>query len=224
MWWSRDGATAQPVVDRLRNRFGDVSAPLADLGSRSNAPPAADAATTASAHHCSKLPELSLGGVPPLAAAATSPAAVPCHDVGLHPDLFAKFEPLHKLGEGGYADVLSVRERSSGAIRVFKKIRNAFVSAEDAQRVVRELAWQKAASHPNLLPVLGAFCSSRSQVSRRPSHRTRRPRPRLRRPLCPSPTAVAHSRRHAARVGPRWHPHAPICASVSLHARRIGLG
>lgn len=69
---------------------------------------------------------------------------------------------MHKIGEGGYAVVLRVRERSSGSIRVIKKINDAFASDEDAQRVVREVAYQRAVSHPNILPLIGCFCSTLS--------------------------------------------------------------
>ena len=63
-------------------------------------------------------------------------------------------------GEGGYAAVVRVRERSSGRVCVVKKIHNAFATAADAQRVVREVAYQRAADHPNIVPLLGAYAAA----------------------------------------------------------------
>lgn len=104
---------------------------------------------------------LDISHVPALADAPAAKDVVP-HDVPLHPGLFKDYEPLHKIGEGGYAVVLRVRERTSGKVCVVKKINNAFANAEDAQRVFREVAYQRSASHPNLLPLSACYCSSLS--------------------------------------------------------------
>ena len=45
---------------------------------------------------------------------------------------------------------------------VIKKIHDAFGNATDAQRVFREVAFQRSAAHPNLLALHGAFLSPAS--------------------------------------------------------------
>ena len=85
--------------------------------------------------------------------------ATSCAGVKLHPTILERYEPLQKLGEGGYAIVLSVREKATGEVRVIKEINDAFRNATDAQRTFREVAYQRAAQHPNLLPLISAAVS-----------------------------------------------------------------
>ena len=115
------------ALNSLRQRFGDGSNPPAACPP-AEVPPSSSLIPAAA-------PEggVDISDVPPLSAPAHEAVNVAPHDVPLHPGLWKDFEPVHKLGEGGYAVVLQVRERSSGRVCVIKKIHNAFATAEDAQ-------------------------------------------------------------------------------------------
>ena len=58
--------------------------------------------------------ERALVGVPPLALPDTTTTLASCDDLPLHPDFHARYEPIGKLGAGGYATVISVRDRAAG--------------------------------------------------------------------------------------------------------------
>jgi len=77
----------------------------------------------------------------------------PCDGIKIHPTILERYEPQQQLGQGGYAVVFGVRENASGQLRVIKKINDAFFNAVDAQRCFREVAFQRAADHPNILPL-----------------------------------------------------------------------
>ena len=87
-------------------------------------------------------------------------ASKPLADAALHPTLLKRWEPQHRLGAGGYGVVVSVCDKASGEMLVVKKISDAFICAADAQRCFREVAFQKAANHPNLLPLLAVSVSA----------------------------------------------------------------
>lgn len=95
---------------------------------------------------------------PPVGASASKPDAG--SECALHPRLLERCEPQLRLGSGGYAVVVSVRVKASGETRVVKKIHDAFFNAADAQRCFREVAFQSAADHPNLLPLLSVAVSA----------------------------------------------------------------
>ena len=90
---------------------------------------------------------------PSLAPRPYAGAAPSAADIPLHGTIRERYEVRNRLGSGGYAVVLGVREHASGELRVIKKINDAFYTAADAQRCFREVAYQRAADHPNLLPV-----------------------------------------------------------------------
>ena len=87
-------------------------------------------------------------------------ASKPLADAALHPTLLKRLEPQHRLGSGGYGVVVSVCDKASGEMLVVKKISDAFICAADAQRCFREVAFQKVADHPNILPLLAVSVSS----------------------------------------------------------------
>ena len=142
------------TLNSLRQRFGDGPAPPA-CAPVVEVPPSTGPCR-------GDFGQIDLSNVPPLTEVRPIAEIAP-HDVPLHPGLHKDYQPLHMIGVGGYAAVLRVRERGTGKICVIKKIQNAFASGpEDAQRVVREIGYQAHACHPNVLPLLGAFCSSLS--------------------------------------------------------------
>jgi serine/threonine protein kinase len=101
---------------------------------------------------------LVLSDVPCLQLPASA-AGTDCEEA-FHPDMHRQYEPLATLGKGGYAVVVSVRHRESGQRFVVKKILNWAAGDVDAQRTVREVAFQRWAAHPNLLALVDV-CYSR---------------------------------------------------------------
>lgn len=94
------------------------------------APPAASTPTRQVGMHELSEESLHLDGVPRLSMPEVSSsgreaASASADDVAVHPDVHRQFEPLAKLGAGGYAVVISVRERHSGRLLVLKKIIDA---------------------------------------------------------------------------------------------------
>jgi serine/threonine protein kinase len=152
------------TLNTLRSRFGDAAPPAAACEAQQSQHRAAESAPGGSSSAVGTdgaLPPLDISHVPALVEVPAAAEVVP-HDVPLHPGLFTDFAPLHKIGEGGYAVVLRVRERASGKLCVLKKINDAFSNAEDAQRVFREVAYQRSVRHPNLLPLSACYVSSLS--------------------------------------------------------------
>jgi len=156
----------------LRSRFGDLVPSAAPSASEENIPPpnspprrSSFSLSSLKAHFSPSAappvekhkPLVRLTGLPSLE--LSSKAASSCDDVPIHPDLHRRFLPIRKLGQGGYASVVAVRERTTGSSHVIKVINNAFAGSEDAQRVVREVAYQRSVTHPNLLPLTEAFYS-----------------------------------------------------------------
>jgi len=75
-------------------------------------------------------------------------------DDAMDADVANRFHLVRKLGQGGYAVVWRARRASDGGTVVIKKILDVFSNAIDAQRVFREVMYQREANHPCLLTLL----------------------------------------------------------------------
>uniref|UniRef100_A0A7S3C1I1 Mitogen-activated protein kinase n=1 Tax=Haptolina ericina TaxID=156174 RepID=A0A7S3C1I1_9EUKA len=72
-------------------------------------------------------------------------------------DVLVEYAPDRRLGMGGYAVVWRATEQKSGRAVVIKKILDAFTNDTDAQRVFREIMYQRAANHPSLLKLISLW-------------------------------------------------------------------
>ena len=67
------------------------------------------------------------------------------------------------LGQGAYGIVWKVKEKKSGKFCALKKIFNAFINFQDAQRTFREISYLQQFEHENIIKLDNVILSDNNK-------------------------------------------------------------